>query len=46
MENAEFVLSGYGAVLLALGGYAVWLVRRGRQLSRQVPPDQRRWSDS
>lgn len=46
MEHAEFVLTGYGAVLGAMGGYAAWLVRRGRALARRVPPEQRRWSDS
>ena len=29
----------FGAVL----GYAVWVVRRGRALSREVPGPQRRW---
>lgn len=46
MRYAEFVLSGYGVVLGAIGGYALWVLRRGRTLSRQVPADQRRWSDS
>lgn len=29
----------FGAVL----AYAVWVVRRGRALSREVPAEQRRW---
>lgn len=27
----------------AIGGYAAVVVRRGRQLSRRVAPDRRRW---
>ena len=46
MRYAEYVLSGYGLVLAAIGGYAAWIVRRGRALARRVPPDQRRWSQS
>lgn len=46
MDYAEYVLSGYGAVVAAIAGYALWVVRRGRSLARQVPPDQRRWGDA
>ncbi len=38
-----YVAVGYGATILALGGYAIRTLRRGRKLSRQVPPDRRRW---
>lgn len=38
-----FVAVGYGAATVAFAAYAVRLVRRGRKLSRLVPPDQRRW---
>lgn len=43
MSHAEFVLSGYAISLGAIGAYTWWLVRRGRQLSRQVPPQRRRF---
>lgn len=46
MDYAGYVLSGYGVVLGALGGYAWWLVRRGRALAREVPADRCRWSDA
>jgi hypothetical protein len=39
----NFVAVGYGAATVAFASYAVLLVRRGRKLSRQVPPDRRRW---
>ncbi len=38
-----FVGAGYGLAAVAIGGYVAVLVRRGRKLSRQVPPDKRRW---
>lgn len=39
----NYVVIGYGASVLALGGYAIRTLRRGRRLSRQVPPERRRW---
>jgi heme exporter protein CcmD len=41
-----YVVAGYGAAFLALGGYAVWVVRRGRRLSKLVPPEERRWTST
>lgn len=29
--------------VVVLTTYTVWVLRRGRQLSRAVPPEQRRW---
>lgn len=46
MRYAEYVLPGYGVVFGAIGAYAWWVLRRGRALSRQVPPERRRWSQS
>lgn len=46
MEYAGYVLGGYGVVFGALGAYALWLVRRGRETAKQVPSEHRRWSDS
>ena len=46
MDYAEYVLSGYGAVVAAIAGYALWLVRRGRAVARRVPPEDRRWSSA
>jgi heme exporter protein CcmD len=38
-----YVGVGYGAAFVALGGYTVRTLLRGRRLSRKLPPDQRRW---
>ena len=46
MGDAQYVLSAYGIVLATVGGYALWLARRGRKAAEQVPPERRRWSDS
>ncbi len=46
MDYAGYVLTGYGVVFGAVGGYALWLVRRGKAAARLVPADRRRWSDS
>jgi hypothetical protein len=44
MTHAGYVAAGWGCAVVVLGGYALTLARRGRKLSRQVPPGDRRWS--
>jgi CcmD family protein len=46
MDYAGYVLTGYAVVFSAIGTYAFWLVKRGKDASRDVPPERRRWSDS
>jgi hypothetical protein len=46
MEFPGFVFGAWGAAALGLGGYAFYVLRRGRSLSKQVPTEKRRWSDS
>lgn len=41
----EFVVPGYLLVFVSLAVYAVWLVRRGRALAKQLPPEKRRFLD-
>lgn len=43
MTNGGYVFAGYGIVLGTLAVYAVRTVLRGRALSKQVPPEDRRW---
>lgn len=31
------------STIVVLGGYAGWMLRRGRELSKRVPPERRRW---
>lgn len=42
--NWGFVAAAWVIVFAGLAGYAVRTVQRGRALSRQVPPERRRWS--
>ena len=44
MTHVGYVAAGWGIALAVLGGYAVWVLRRGRSLAERVPPEQRRWS--
>lgn len=44
MTHAGYVLTDWIGAGVLLGGYALSVVRRGRRLSRQVPPEDRRWS--
>jgi hypothetical protein len=44
ITHAGYLAVGWGMSLVLLGGYALALVRRGRRLSAQVPPEDRRWS--
>ena len=41
----EFVIAGYLIVLGGLGAYVAAVLLRGRQLSKQVPEDRRRFLD-
>ena len=44
MTDAGYVAAGWTATIVLLGGYAAVVIRRGRRLSRTVPPEERRWS--
>jgi hypothetical protein len=43
MTNGGYVLAGYSIVFGTLIAYAVRTLLRGRSLSKQVPPEARRW---
>jgi len=43
MTDAGYVIGGYGIVFVTLAGYTIRLLVRGRSLSKQVPPEDRRW---
>ena len=44
MTHAGYVAAGWFATAALLGGYAAATIRKGRRLSRVVPPEERRWS--
>jgi CcmD family protein len=35
----SYVFAGYGITFVALGGYALRVIRRGRALARALPPE-------
>lgn len=41
-----FVVAGYGVTLVALGSYTIWVLRKGRRLSKLVRPEERRWTST
>ena len=38
-----YVYAGYGITLVTLGLYSIRVVRRGRVLSRALPPKEKTW---
>ena len=38
-----YTLAAYGAVVGALLLLTLWTVLRGRQVGKQLPPEERRW---
>lgn len=43
MTDAPFVFAGYGITGVVLAVLVLRTLARGRRLSRQVPPKDRRW---
>ena len=43
MTDAGYVIAGYSIVFGSLTLYVVRMLLRGRSLSKQVPPEDRRW---
>jgi CcmD family protein len=41
----NFVIAGYAVVFVGVVVYVAALLRQGRALSKQVPPDRRRFLD-
>lgn len=39
----RYVFAGYGATAFGLALYTVRMLRRGRALSRSLPPEERTW---
>ena len=44
IEDIGYIAAGWGLSLLAIGGYALRVVLRGRKLAQRVPPEDRRWT--
>ncbi len=44
MKDLGTILLAYGAVVGAIGGYALFLVRRSRRLARGVADEDKPWT--
>lgn len=42
-DEMGYVWAAYGLVAVTLVAYAVYTIRRGRAVGRQLPPEERRW---
>lgn len=42
-EQWSYVLVGWILLIVGFAAYVTHLLLRGRKLSRQLPPDERRW---
>jgi hypothetical protein len=43
MSDWAYILIAWIATFVAMGAYGFAVIRRGRSLSRVVPPEKRRW---
>ncbi len=39
-----YVTASYAIAVGLIGGYTAWILRRGRKIGRQLPPEDRTWS--
>lgn len=44
LQHAGKIIGSYLLTIAGVIGYAVYTVRRGRQLATQVPPEDRPWT--
>jgi hypothetical protein len=42
-QGWPYIVAGYVVTIGGLGAYASFVLLRGRRLSKQVPPEDRRW---
>jgi hypothetical protein len=43
MSEWGYVIAGWAVSAVVLVAYAAWIILRGRALSKDVPPEDRRW---
>lgn len=42
-EASFYIGAAWIVTFSSVAVYAAWVIRRGKQLSKQVPPEDRRW---
>lgn len=43
MSSTAYIVAAWVITFAVVAGYSLWVVARGRRLSREVPPEERRW---
>ena len=43
MSSTGYIVAAWVITFAAVAGYSLWVLVRGRRLSREVAPEQRRW---
>ena len=44
MEHASFIFGSWGITAVSVGAYAVWVLRRGRELAKQATREEMPWT--
>lgn len=44
MEHASFIFGSWGITAVSIGAYAVWVLRRGRELAKQATREEMPWT--
>ncbi len=46
MTHVGYLIAGWGGSLAAIGLYARYVVVKGKELTAEVPPGHRRWTEA
>lgn len=44
MEHASFIFGSWGITAVSVGAYAIWVLRRGRELAKQATREEMPWT--
>ena len=44
MEHASFIFGSWGITAASIGGYAFWVIRRGRELAKHATREEMPWT--
>ena len=44
MEHASFIFGSWGLTAVSVGAYALWVIRRGRELAKHATSEEMPWT--
>ena len=44
MEHASFIFGSWGITAVSVGAYALWVIRRGRELVKHATSEEMPWT--